>query len=73
MSLSATVTRDGTATFDDVLAPTFDPDLGYHYGAVADVQSGDDLALSVDLPPQVARHEGYETAFFSFDEMSLSV
>jgi len=72
MTLSARVTRDGTTTFDDVLSPTFGPDLGYHYGAVADVQSGDDLALSVDLPPQVARHEGYETAFFEVDPAELS-
>ncbi|QLH77109.1 hypothetical protein HZS55_07285 [Halosimplex rubrum] len=72
-SLSATVTRDGTTRYDGSLTPTVDPDLGYHYGAVADVESGDDLTLSVDAVPQIARHEGYETAFLSFDELSLTV
>jgi hypothetical protein len=73
MTLSATATRGGTTTFDDSLSPTFDPNLGFHYGAVADVQPGDDLVVSVDLPPQIARHEGYETALFEFDPMDLSV
>ncbi|WP_135365074.1 DUF7350 domain-containing protein [Halosimplex halophilum] len=72
-SLSATVTRDGTTAFDGSLTPTVHPDLGYHYGAVADVQSGDDLTIAVDGVPQIARHEGYETAFMSFDELSMTV
>jgi hypothetical protein len=45
------------------------PDLGYHYGApVADVDGLDRLRLSVDPAPQVARHEGYETAFVESGE-----
>jgi hypothetical protein len=72
-SLSATVARDGTTIYDGPLTATVDPDLGYHYGAVADVESGDDLTLSVDAIPQIARHEGYETAFMSFDELSMTV
>jgi len=72
-SLSATVARDGTTAFEGPLTATVDPDLGYHYGAVAGVQSGDDLTLSVDAIPQIARHEGYETAFVSFDELSMTV
>ncbi|WP_436925559.1 iron transporter [Halosimplex amylolyticum] len=72
-TVSATVTRDGDAVFDDDLAQTFDPDLGYHYGAVADVQSGDELTLSVGAPPQISRHEGYETAFVDFAETSMTV
>nr|WP_275040254.1 hypothetical protein [Haloferax sulfurifontis] len=27
--------------------------------------------LAVDVPPQVARHEGYETAFLDFDPVRL--
>lgn len=72
-SLSATVVRDGTTLYDGSLTPTVDPDLGYHYGAVADVESGDDLTVSVDAVPQIARHEGYETAFLAFDELSMTV
>lgn len=64
MALSATVDRDGETVVETTLERTLDPDLGYHYGAVVDdVRSGDDLTLSVDVQPQTARHEGYETAF----------
>jgi len=74
MSLSATVTRDGSTVFDDSLSGTLDPDLGYHYGAaVESLESGDEIALTVDSPPQISRHEGYETAFFDFEEMRITV
>ncbi|WP_436929972.1 DUF7350 domain-containing protein [Halosimplex halobium] len=72
-SLSATVSGGGTTRYDGSLTPTVHPDLGYHYGAVADVQSGDDLTIAVDGVPQIARHEGYETAFMAFDELSMTV
>jgi hypothetical protein len=68
MGLEATLVRDGETVFDDSLARTLSPDLGYHYGApVPSVESGDKLTLSVGTPPQVARHEGYETAFWPME------
>lgn len=74
MSLSATLDRNGTAVFDDVLQATIDPELNYHYGAVlSDVQSGDTLTITVDAPPQAARHEGYETAFVEMPAMELEL
>jgi hypothetical protein len=64
MGLSGTLTRDGETVYDGAFDRTLDPDIGYHYGAVVDgVESGDSLTLSVDVQPQTARHEGYETAF----------
>ena len=64
MALDGAVTRGGQSVFDGELVRTFDPDLGYHYGAPVDgVRSGDAVALSVATQPQTARHEGYETAF----------
>ena len=64
MSLSGTLTRGGQQVFDKSLTPALDPELDYHYGAIVnEVQIGDILELSVETPPQVARHEGYETAF----------
>jgi hypothetical protein len=64
MALSGRLARDGGTVYDGTFDRTLDPDLGYHYGAVVDgVESGDDLTLSVDVQPQTARHEGYETAF----------
>jgi hypothetical protein len=74
MSLSATLSREGTAVFEGDLADALHPDLGYHYGAVVEgVQSGDELTVSVDAVPQIARHEGYETAFLAMDDVTLSV
>jgi hypothetical protein len=74
MSLSARHERDGDVLFDGDCVATFDPELNYHYGAAVDsVESGDTLQLSVGAPPQIARHEGYETAFFEMDDMELTV
>ncbi len=73
MSLSGTIERDGNAVFEGALSPTIDPGLGYHYGTVADARPGDALALTVDTPPQVSRHEGYETAFFDTPPMEFSL
>jgi len=64
MGLEATVTRGGETVFDDRLAPTIDPEAGYHYGAAVDgLESGDEVAVYATAPAQVARHEGYERAF----------
>lgn len=76
MSLSATLERSGQSkpVFDDSLTATLDPDLGYHYGAaIPTSQSGDRLTLTVDAPPQVSRHEGYETAFLDMPPATISV
>lgn len=74
MSLSGTLERDGTAVYDGILQSTLDPDVGYHYGAaVPSVQSGDELTITVDAPPQTARHKGYETTFFEMPAMTLTL
>ena len=74
MSLSATLKRGGKTVFDDVLNATIDPDIGLHYGAnVKSVKSGDELTVTVDSPPTVSRHEGYETAFLKMPKMQFSV
>jgi len=72
IGLAATVERDGDVVYDDALGRTLDPELGYHYGAPVDVRSGDAVTLSVTTPAQVARHEGYETAFLNFDDVELT-
>jgi hypothetical protein len=63
MALTAAVRRDGETAAETELTRTLDPELGYHYGATLDVQSGDELRVTPTVQPQVARHEGYETAF----------
>ncbi|MFB6087640.1 MAG: iron transporter [Haloarculaceae archaeon] len=72
--IAATHTRGGETLFDGPLEAAFDPKLGYHYGATTGgVESNDEVTLSVVTPPQLARHEGYETAFFDFEDVSLTV
>ncbi len=66
MGLRATV--DGA---DRRLVRTLDPDFGYHYGAALD-RSPESVTVRVETPPQVARHEGYETAFLSTGETTVS-
>lgn len=73
MGVTATLTRDGETVFDGELVRTLDSDLHYHYGASVAPQAGDELALRVVTPPQVARHEGYETAFLNRSEVSLTL
>ena len=74
MGAEATLTRDGETVAEGPLARTLDPNLNYHYGLTADaVESGDVLSVSVTTPPQVARHEGYETAFLEMDSFEFTV
>jgi hypothetical protein len=74
MSVAGTLSRDGSAVFDGPLKATLDPDLNYHYGAVVDeIASADTIELEVGAPPQVARHEGYETAFVDMSPMELQI
>lgn len=73
MALSATVERDGETVFDGELKPGLDPEAGLHYGApVAGLGIDDSVTVTVDIPPQVARHEGYETAFFDIGDVTIA-
>jgi hypothetical protein len=74
MSLSATVERGTKTVFDGQLSTAIDSDRQYHYGVTVDsIESGDRLTLRVDLPPQVARHAGYETAFLEMPNLQITV
>ena len=74
MGLAATLRRDGEAAWESALTRTLDPELGYHYGAsVPDVREGDEVTITTTVPPQVARHDGYETAFLEMGEVSVRV
>jgi hypothetical protein len=68
MALSATV--GGSKSVE--LVPGLDPGLGFHYGAsVSGVSADQSVEVSVDIPPQVARHEGYETAFLDMPSFAF--
>ncbi|WP_153952487.1 DUF7350 domain-containing protein [Halosegnis longus] len=56
------------------LTRTLDPELGYHYGAsVPALDSGEQLRVVTDVPPQTARHEGYERAFRQMSPVTVTV
>jgi hypothetical protein len=72
-SVTATVEAGGETTFDDTLRGTLDPDLHFHYGAAINgIDGADSLRLRIGTP-QLARHEGYETAFFPTEPVTLSL
>ncbi|WP_332899563.1 DUF7350 domain-containing protein [Haladaptatus sp. CMSO5] len=74
MALGGTLSRDGEEIYSGTFERTLDPDLNYHYGAgVSGVESGDTLTLTVETPPQVARHEGYETAFLDTEPFEIAL
>jgi len=74
MALDARIERGGETVFEGALERTFDDSLDYHYGAaVDDIQAGDELTLEVVTHPQVARHEGYETAFLQMPNAELTL
>ena len=59
--------------FAESLSVGLDPELGFHYGVAAPELTGEEaLTIEVTTPPQVARHEGYETAFFTTPTVTLS-
>ncbi|MFB6081260.1 MAG: hypothetical protein ABEJ67_00430 [Halanaeroarchaeum sp.] len=73
MGLSATVERNGATVVEEPLTAAIAPALSVHYGTVLeDLRPGDALTITVETPPQLARHEGYETAFFDMPPMTLS-
>ncbi len=74
LSLRATVDRGGSTVVDRPLVGTLDDVVGFHYGrSVGTVQPGDSVTITVESPPQLARHQGYETAFFEMESLELAV
>jgi hypothetical protein len=74
MGLEATVERDGNADEPRILQRTVDPALGYHYAtAVEELDDATGVTIETLTPPQVARHEGYETAFLDVDDVHVAL
>ncbi|WP_226041499.1 iron transporter [Natrinema sp. DC36] len=76
MSLRAGIERDGEQAVDDPLelTQTLDSEFGFHYGeSIADARPGDSVTLTIESPPQTARHQGYETAFVEMEPLELVV
>ena len=53
------------------LTGALDPELGFHYGRVLEAAPSGPVEVVVDAPPQLARHEGYETAFVEMPSVTL--
>ncbi|XVH32063.1 DUF7350 domain-containing protein [Haloferacaceae archaeon DSL9] len=74
MTIAAAIERNGETVFEAELRDTLDHELGYHYGAPIESVEGEDLlALTVQSPPQVSRHQGYETAFLEMPPVELTL
>ena len=58
---------------DAVYYPAIIEGMGMYGTTVADVQTGDELTITVDSPPQTARHEGYETAFVDMPDVQVTL
>ncbi|RQG93354.1 iron transporter [Natrarchaeobius chitinivorans] len=74
-AVSADVFRENDRIATGSPRETIDPRHGHRYGTRVEpdvLERGDELAISLDTPPQVARHEGYETAFLE-GETTLSL
>jgi hypothetical protein len=59
-----------TGNFAGELTPAIHPEWGYHYGARLDSEPSE-ATVTVDVPPFVSRHEGYETAFLEPESVTV--
>ncbi|MDS0223427.1 iron transporter [Haloarcula sp. S1AR25-5A] len=74
MALSATLNRGGDAIAQGTLQASLDPDLGSFYGMGLDeLETDDTVRITVETPPQLARHDGYETAFLDMEPIEFTV
>ena len=74
MALSATIKRGQSTVFQGPLQALIDPTLSYYYGApVGEIESGDSITIEIESPPQLARHDGYETAFIDMPPIEFTV
>jgi hypothetical protein len=67
-SASLGVDVDGTRTD---LTETIQEDLGHHYGVVLPEPLETAPTVEIQAPPRLARHDGYETAFFDMPPVDL--
>jgi hypothetical protein len=73
MTMTATIELDGEVD-EHALEQTLDGEYDLHYGAsIAAVEPGETVTIDVESPPQVARHQGYETAFLEMDSIEFEV
>ena len=80
MQIDATISQHDESIATKTLTRTLDPTLGYHYGTSipdfihqSNTMSNEfTLEITTAIPPQIARHDGYETAFMNMNPVSLT-
>lgn len=74
MALSVTVERGQETVFQGALQASLDPEVSCYYGtSIPEIESGDSITITVQTPPQLARHDGYETAFIDMPPVEFTV
>lgn len=74
MPLSVTIDRGTETITQGSMAESLDPALKSFYGlSVDDLESGDTVTITPEVPPQLSRHDGYETAFMTMDPVEFTV
>ena len=74
MSLLATVERGQDIIFQGPLQASIDPELKSYYGSsIPGLEPGDVVTIEMQTPPQLARHDGYETAFVDMPPVEFTV
>jgi hypothetical protein len=72
MGLSLQAIRNSETVLERSFERTLDPETGYHYGIGGTTLTAEDrFEVTVDVPPQVARHDGYETAFIDMESFAF--
>lgn len=74
IALAGAVIRNQTTVLKRELQATIDSEIGCYYRApVQELQSGDSVVIKTVTPPQLARHDGYETAFLDMPPAKCTV
>jgi hypothetical protein len=74
MGLEYSIETTNGQTIEGTLERRLDSTLGYHYGgSIPALESGGLLRIHPTIPPQVARHDGYETAFRQMTPIETSI
>lgn len=74
MALAGTIRREQETVLERSFRATIDSEIGCYYRApVENLRSGDTIVIEPMTPPQVARHDGYETAFLEMPPVEFTV
>ena len=74
MHIAVDLLRDDEVVTSVNLGQTIDHEIGLHYGAaIPEIETGDRAEIQFNSPPQVSRHQGYETAFVDMSPVMVEL